>query len=202
MTAPAPVQSCQTNPVVDGGFESDIYPGNPLLPWEGSAYDNTCTYHDINVGFNGSTRAVQLTCDNTANSYSQISQNLNTCPGVKYNLSFYYKIIYGQAYGSYVQITVFDTATQTQLCIENLENYCNPGTTPLVDGYGNPEGDWYQANSTVATQFGQITAMSSMTTVQILLRSGSPGMGSQTLIIDFDNVAFQAVVPAGATIVG
>jgi len=193
--------------VVDGGFESDSYPGTPATPWNAASYDTTCSYKDINPGFNGSTRAVELSCTNTANSDAIISQDLTTCSGVRYNLSFYYRIVYGQAYGSYVQINVTDTATQTTLCSENLENYCPPSTTgttptPLVDGYGNPEGDWYQANSTVAKGFGQITAMGSTTTVQILLRSGNPAYASQTLIIDFDNIAFQAIVPAGATVVG
>jgi len=72
----------------------------------------------------------------------------------------------------------------------------------LVDGYGNPEGDWYQANSTVAKGFGQITALSNSTTLTILLRSGDPTVfQNDTLIIDFDNVVLKAVVPTSATVV-
>ena len=172
----------------------------PTTPWVPASYNTSCAVTDISPGYGGSTRAAQLSCDNTLNDDSVISQNLATCAGVKYDLSFYYKIIYGQAEGSYVQITVFDTPSSKILCQQNLENYCAPGTVPMVDGYGNIEGDWYQANKTVAPGFGQITALSSTTTVQILLRSGFSGQ--QTLYIAFDNVAFQAIVPTGATIVG
>jgi len=200
MTAPAPMQTCQLNPVVNGDFKSDSYPGSPVAPWENLAYDQTCNVGETNLGVNGSTRAAELSCDNTADSYAQISQVLTTCPGVTYDLSFFYKIVYGQAYGSYVLITVNDTTSNTNLVTEQLENYCDPSIIPPVDGYGNPEGDWYEANSTVAKGFGQITALSNMTTVYILLRSGYTNQGSQTLIIDFDNVVLKANVPTGATI--
>lgn len=131
-------------------------------------------------------------CTDTTNDYIQISQAFSTCPGISYNLSYYYRIAQGNATGSYLLTNITDTASGQVLMSEELGTYCDPGTG--LDGYGNLEGSWYQATS---DHFSLVTATSYSMTIIILLRSGLPGQPQ--LVVDLDQIVIQAIVPASIT---